>query len=249
MPDPRDDNLSIEINNSGTYIGKCKKGHDVKLIIQNQKFEVLFDLGIISLIEGYTREAVSSLIAAYERFLEFTSSIIFLKYKIPYESIIKLFDKMKLSERQLGAAIALYCVCFGEEPQLLGTKTIQFRNDVIHNGYIPTHNEVVEFGNSIVGIICPILSKIKKECTKEVQEYTMLKIMEKNKSLPASNANSTMCMASMLGLYNAEDVFDSIEIMIEKMNKMKGLTFSKFFEAERKENKYRILEAMFGKYI
>lgn len=249
FPDPRDDSISIELNDAGIFSGKCNNGHEISLIIQNPKFEILFDLCIISLIDGYTRESVSGLIASYERFLEF-SSLIFLRKLNPTSELNGLlFEKMKLSERQVGAFSALYVACLNEEPILLNNRASQFRNDVIHNGYIPTKEEVISFGNKILEVILPLMNRLKKEYTKEIREYTMESIMSKSKQITPGKQNTTMCMATCLGLFNSDDNTKNISEMILQMDKMKGITFSKYYESERKENRYKIFDAMFGKYI
>lgn len=247
--DPRDDNVSVELNDLGTYSGKCKKGHDLRFIIQNPKFEILFDLGVISLIEGYTREAVSSLIASYERFLEFSSFVFLLKLGIENGKVIDLFAKMKLSERQIGAYSVLHLACLNKAPELLKGKPLEFRNNVIHNGYIPTKDEVIRFGNDILSVILPAINELKNSFQDQIMQFTMESILVKSKMLPEGKNNSTMCMASGLGLYNKDENNKDFSSIMESIDRMKGLTFSKFYESEKKDNRYKFLEAILGRYV
>lgn len=63
----KDNNLSnqsstfvqVEMNEEGVYTYKCPKGHKNWTFNQSHHFQVLFDLGILSLSDSYTREAVS----------------------------------------------------------------------------------------------------------------------------------------------------------------------------------------------
>jgi hypothetical protein len=41
-----------EWNNEGRYEAICPKGHSVTIILQEQKFELLFDIGAHAIIDG-----------------------------------------------------------------------------------------------------------------------------------------------------------------------------------------------------
>src|SRR5215471_15866707 len=62
--------LDLELRDDLTLRGYCPKGHNPIYFLQAEKFEVLFDLGIMALLDGYSREAGSSIAAAIERFHE-----------------------------------------------------------------------------------------------------------------------------------------------------------------------------------
>lgn len=49
-----DTSFSVELNDNCMMTYECPQGHKGIFVIQNPKFEVLFDLGIISYLEGYT---------------------------------------------------------------------------------------------------------------------------------------------------------------------------------------------------
>jgi hypothetical protein len=70
----------VEIRDDGLYESTCNKGHTTLTVIQEQKFEVLFDFGAMALIDGYPREAVTSIAASLERFYEFYVTVTCLKY-------------------------------------------------------------------------------------------------------------------------------------------------------------------------
>ena len=42
----------------------CPHGHKTAIVLKAQKFEVLFDMGVSALLDGYCREAVTSFAAA-----------------------------------------------------------------------------------------------------------------------------------------------------------------------------------------
>ena len=73
---PSDELMPVEMRDDGLYNVTCSKGHTTVNAIQEQKFEVLFDLGAMALLDGYPREAVSSIAASLERFYEFYVQVI-----------------------------------------------------------------------------------------------------------------------------------------------------------------------------
>jgi len=159
---PSDVAISVELRDDGLYTATCPQGHITVTAIQEQKFEVLFDLGVMALLDGYTREAVSSIAASLERFFEYYVLVVSLKHGIGYEQFSKAWNPIsKLSERQLGAFLFLYLLesrkaleplILDAKPQIDGRSRgdtpiwSTFRNDVIHKGYIPSALEVIEDG-------------------------------------------------------------------------------------------------------
>src|SRR5690349_15050764 len=80
--EPQSEFQPVEMTDDGCYRSKCSVGHTALTVLQNQKFEVLFDLGAMALIDGYPREAVTSMAAALERFYEFYITVICLKHGV-----------------------------------------------------------------------------------------------------------------------------------------------------------------------
>ena len=152
-----------QVNNSGIYDVKCSKGHNSKTIIVNIDFEILFDYGLNAIIDGYYREAVSSLTSSMERYFEFFIKAILRNSKLQFDDINKIWKNVSnQSERQLGAYIFLYSQTFGDEPLLLNTnKEVPFRNSVIHKGYLPSKDETIEYAKTILNIIETSLIKLK----------------------------------------------------------------------------------------
>jgi hypothetical protein len=98
--------LYVELNDNSVYKLICDKGHESIVFIQEQKFEILFEMGTMALLDGYTREAVSSIAAAIERFYEFCIQVFVINKGIDYEVFEKTWKLMKSqSERQIGALL------------------------------------------------------------------------------------------------------------------------------------------------
>jgi hypothetical protein len=160
-----------EVNDNGIYEVNCIKGHKSKAIIDNINFEILFEYGLNAIADGYYREGVSTLTVSLERYYEFFLKVILKSSNIDFENIEKIWKHVSSqSERQIGAYIFLYCQTFGNEPVLLNSnKEVSFRNSVIHKGYIPTRQEAINYGDTILRIIERSLINLKKK----YPEYTI----------------------------------------------------------------------------
>src|SRR4030095_600787 len=108
---PSDIAISVELRDDSLYKVSCPRGHVTVTAIQEQKFEVLFDLGAMALLDGYAREAVSSIAASLERFFEYYMLVVSLKHGIAYEHFVRAWNPIsRLSERQFGAFLFLYII-------------------------------------------------------------------------------------------------------------------------------------------
>lgn len=152
------------IHDSGVHEIKCPKGHEYSVVLSAAKYEILFDVGMNALNDGYTRESVSSFASSLERFYEF-----FIKFQILSGGVEEvLADKAwktisNQSERQLGAFTYLYLFRFGDLPPELSSHHRGFRNKVIHKGYIPSMDEAIEFGRVVHNHIMSVISELENK--------------------------------------------------------------------------------------
>ena len=110
-----------QLTDSGIHPVNCNHGHEFVIIFSGAKFEVLFDIGMNAINDGYAREAVSSFTSSLERFYEFFISYSAHKNQIDdsiYEQAWK--DISNQSERQLGAYIFTYLLKYKETHGLEG---------------------------------------------------------------------------------------------------------------------------------
>jgi len=70
------ENFSISDKITYAYHCKCKERCDI--VIENPLFDILFEIGIYSLKNGFYRDAISTMNTALERFFEFCSKLLFL---------------------------------------------------------------------------------------------------------------------------------------------------------------------------
>jgi hypothetical protein len=183
---PPDEAISVEVRDDGLYKVSCSRGHITLTAIQEQKFEVLFDLGAMALLDGYPREALSGIAASLERFFEYYITVIALKHGIPHEQFVEAWKPIsKQSERQLGAFLFFYLlenkkplapVVLNTKPEIEGrsrSDTLtwgEFRNDVIHKGHIASTEEVIAYGNLVYQFICRLIAELRSTCSESMQK-------------------------------------------------------------------------------
>ncbi len=213
---------TVEFRDDGRYEVICPKGHKSVAILQQQKFEVLFDIGAYAIGDGYYREAVSSFTSSMERFYEFFIQAVLLEKGVTqdiFEQTWKLVSNQ--SERQMGAFIFLYLQEFGTPPKLLSENNSKFRNEVVHKGKIPTRQEALDYGQAVLDVIRPILKAVKANYHKGVQK-TVVNNLIKSRSEVDKYTVSTLSMCTIISLSTAEPGHDerTIEDAVASLRKV-----------------------------
>ncbi|MFT3910284.1 MAG: hypothetical protein QM737_12715 [Ferruginibacter sp.] len=158
---PETKHRRVEIQDDLTLRFECEKNHKAIIQLEQEKFEVLFEFATMALIDGYTKEAVSTYSSALERFIEFYILTIFMVKKKTKHDFDRLWKTMvKQSERQLGTYLTL--VTLEGHTNLWDSERSGFRNLVIHQGLIPTYNKAIDYGNYVLKFIRNGLEELRK---------------------------------------------------------------------------------------
>lgn len=172
-----DTHILVDINDDNLYQYTCNKGHTTYTTFQEEKFEFLFDFGALALIDGYTKEAVSTFASAFERFIEFYIKVISLNNSISQEEFLKTWKPIsKQSERQLGAFYLLQLLEFKSTKFVINDNMTTFRNKVIHQGYIPKVEEAIEYGDYLLKNIFSLLIDLHSKCLEGFKKAQIFKI-------------------------------------------------------------------------
>lgn len=218
----------VELNEENLYEFECPNGHKTYTSLQAQKFELLFDLAAMALIDGYTREAVSGIASAFERFIEYYILVISLKNSIPLdEYLIKWKEMANQSERQLGAFIAFRII---ERKEFkYDNNFVKFRNSVIHKGYIPKTTEVIEYGEYILKIVFSILKELKLDSLKYIHEATFIHLKRSGEKVNEKISQSTSAIPTIVNLMSISSDDFGNNSFIEALSSMKVNGFYKHF--------------------
>jgi len=194
----------VSVRDDGKYELTCSHGHRATTVLQQQKFEVLFDIGAHAVLDGYYREAISCFAASLERFYEFSIRAL-LSRTSGSDGLFKTCWKSvsSQSERQLGAFIFLWASIFDAPPALLSIKHVGFRNDVIHKGKIPTMEEAIVFGDSILNVLRPNIVALCAQLPDSVKQVVFYHLRDAQES-GATYPYATLCLSTIVSLSNRD---------------------------------------------
>jgi hypothetical protein len=195
----------VEFRDDGLYETTCPKGHKAITLLQQQKFEILFDIGAYALTDGYYREAVSSFTSSIERFYEFFIKAVHYNKKQTADVVSHAWKHVSnQSERQLGAFIFLYLSEFGHSPRLLSNSNTELRNAVIHKGKIPSRVEAIAYGQAVLDVVRPILVETQKALFEGVQQTIIQHLISTRSKAGEGLAVTTLSIPTILSLAVSE---------------------------------------------
>ncbi|EJL21219.1 hypothetical protein PMI01_05277 [Caulobacter sp. AP07] len=158
------------LRDDALYTFRCSRGHEHHIVLLQMRFEVLAEVAVQAILDGYYRDAVSSFTASLERFYEFFVQAAIITKHVPkdtFDATWKLVRKQ--SERQLGMYLALYLLEVGTLPPTLTNDQTKFRNSVVHDGHIPSEEEAILFGQSVIEIVHTVLIEMNRRYRDAVQ--------------------------------------------------------------------------------
>jgi hypothetical protein len=178
--------IDVELNNDLFLTFTCENGHENTRYIETERFSVLFDSGMFALEDGYSREAVASFAASVERMYEFFIRVVCRKHAVEEEALNGTWKQVaNQSERQLGAFCLLYLLTKKESPK--SPPMVEFRNKVIHKGYIPSCSETMKYACEIHDYIIGIVRYMNAELIEFVQEVHAAERIRITKGIHNSN--------------------------------------------------------------
>jgi hypothetical protein len=215
---------AAELENSGLYKLTCARGHDSVTLLQAHKFEVLFELAVYAIVDGYYRDAVSSFTSALERFFEFYIDVQSHKLGIDATEFTRAWKLVaKQSERQLGAFIFTYLCATKKPPEMLSGASVEFRNNVIHAGQIPSREEAIKYGEQVAEVLTPILGELRIHDEAQVQQAVVRHILRLRSQTTNPNI-ATMAIGTFISLSRPQsEPQPSLRDWIEMLRKQKAL--------------------------
>ena len=213
----------VTVNDERFFKMTCPIGHQTLTVIQEPKHEVLFELGMNALVDGYPREAVTSFASCLENFYEFCINQVSLYKGVDPASLESGWKYMaKQSERQLGAFVMLWMNYFGSAPTLLCDKSRSFRNKVVHQGYIPQLVETLSFGDDIVACVASNLQHMQRHLGDDLDSvFTaefFARVFSQNERVTTHSIPTTIGWA---GLIQNQEV--NLQARMDVIEKNKGI--------------------------
>lgn len=157
----RGSDTRLEVQEDNLYKLTCSEGHVTYTALQQKKFQILFEIGAHAIADGYYREAVASFTSSLERFYEFfVRAYLYQQGKNDEEVSLAWKTMRNSSVQQIGAFSLAFNLAFNDSAPLLSNKDTQFRNNVIHQGLIPTREQALLYGKNIIELIYPTFKKM-----------------------------------------------------------------------------------------
>lgn len=214
----------VEIRDDGCYVVTCPSGHTTVTVLQQQKFEVLFEIGTHAILDGYYREAVSSFTSSLERFYEYAIRI-FLDNSSGSDELFKVTWKnvSNMSERQLGAFIFMWASHFKESPLLLHQDMVKFRNEVIHKGKIPSRAEALKYGEAVLDVLRPKIKKVNDTFSEQALNSTFRHLETSVGKADGQQRIATMSVPTILDLVPEKSLEEYLPLADDKRTRLSRL--------------------------
>ncbi|MEK4479968.1 hypothetical protein MKZ23_11095 [Paenibacillus sp. FSL R5-0876] len=227
----RVDEHDFVLTDSLSYVFTCNSGHKNVFLLNNHRYELLFQMGLNAYNDGYFREAVTNFAAAIERFHEFSIAVLSWEHSkgklliegdsgsFSYDVIDNDFEDeykkawkelARQTERQLGAYIMLYLASFKRHPILISNKWVTFRNEIVHKGVFPDQEKAIGYAKETFDYIKGKLLELKTEYPNSIQQVYSKEIEEYKKENSDIYNGATLVRYTTFVAFCASDSIDNI---------------------------------------
>jgi hypothetical protein len=185
-----------ELTNDLYAICVCSNGHRFISGSMHHVPDILYMSAIRAFRNECYSESILSFTAAFERMCELFFKAFCLKNDSNLELIEEMWNEIKnQSERQYGSFCLAYCIT-AKKAWKADKKQIEFRNSVVHKGYIAVKSEAELYAEYITEKLDDIIeilnTKFEEECrelyfyNKRKLEPILLKIQKENPDIKFS---------------------------------------------------------------
>ncbi|WP_291103947.1 MULTISPECIES: hypothetical protein [unclassified Flavobacterium] len=217
----------IQVQDESLYFYTCSQGHKNVYFEKNEKFELLMESAVYAILDGYYREAVSSMSASLERLQEFAIKVLYKESEVSDELFKTTWKEVsQQSERQLGAFIFLYTQKYKSIPDNLNSNERSFRNDIIHKGKFPTYEETTKYGQRILDITFNILNMLRSTSEQTIRNFANEKQEEMFRKFEEIKENPfTVLLPNIINLhyhissFEKSNLVEYLELVKVKHNK------------------------------
>lgn len=196
-----------DITNDLFILLECPNKHKMVFGISNNLFEILYNYSVDSFIRGYYTQSVSTFASSLERTYEFFVKASLIEEGISMEKIDQYWKEIKKqSERQYGSFCSQFLKISGSDWHS-DTKLSNFRNEVIHNGYIASKEETYDYANYTTNQQTRILQILKEKIPKSTTQLKrQLKSNPKNFYNTIQKENASMSFGNIPSLLDCNNI-------------------------------------------
>jgi hypothetical protein len=199
--------IEAELRDDLAFGAQCPNGHSTLAVWEAQKFEILFQMGTLAFLDGYCREAISSFAAAQERFHEFCIKVFMASNRVNTTEFARTWRLVSnQSERQLGAYYFLHLLFF-DAAAPVSPKMVEFRNNVIHKGFIASRAQAFTYAEYIYGYIIAAVRQMRPRFNGLMELVTKNDLEEMLRSVPKGTMARSIAVPTMIGLSRPPEKF------------------------------------------
>ncbi|PZQ21332.1 MAG: hypothetical protein DI562_20810 [Stenotrophomonas acidaminiphila] len=214
--------MYVPFHNHGLYDVTCEFGHRNVFVLQSYPFETLYQIACNAMLDGYYREAVTTFASSLERFYEFSIRVLFRVRGFDHPEIEKAWKGISnLSERQLGAFVAMWTAQFEEVPKTLSEDQVKIRNAVVHKGEIPSRADTLKYGQAVLDLVRTHRKVLKDSCRVEIFDIVGRRNGDLMRSVGAGIQVSLTAAPSAVSLSDESVQPDSLEEILSQMQEMR----------------------------
>jgi hypothetical protein len=189
--------LPGRMTDQGYVLVDCAQGHQTCVVYDARRHELLFQSACLALVDHYDREAVSGFAAALERAYEFFVRVTCRSRQVDSDILEKTWKLLsRQSERQFGCFAILYAL-EQQEAYVIDAKQVELRNAVIHRGYIPSTEEVHNFGRYVFDTIRHLDTIMKDKHPIGLETEIKSELALRHKAVPAGMPTIGMKVTSV----------------------------------------------------
>lgn len=175
--------VMLDVRDTGPYEFECPNHHKTRLAMQAMHFQVLFEVGIAAIVDGYPREAVADFAASLERYQEAFARAAAIALDLPIAEFETVWKAVAVqSERQTGLYAGLHLTLLRSAPPTLAKKMVELRNEVIHKGKIPDQGTAIGFGQHVADLITTGIDALWRTCPDAVHTLIVTHIASQSPS-------------------------------------------------------------------
>jgi hypothetical protein len=198
-----EDRILVDVTNDGAYSAICKRGHEMNVVLQNPRFELMFESACMALGEGYFHQAVASFAASLDGFQTFLVGVACRHVGVSTDLTEFVKDEARRSERQPAAVALGYAALIGARYPFMSHKRREFRGQVVHEGYFPTFEETLDFAGAVYDQIVRVNDELRAKATDAYQAETVARTLPAHKKFtPTATAKGdAVGPTSPMGMY------------------------------------------------
>jgi hypothetical protein len=180
----------------------CPAGHEARVLLGNPKHEVLFQMAAYSLLDENYRDAIATFGSSLEEFWEFALQCIYASQGVERLPV----PRVKGGGRKARFENAWRNVFKPEppgtpqppEPPALTIEEYEIRNEVLHEGRVPTQRQAFEFGNKVLVRVAPAMQTLRWRLDGAVGKASAAIIAEAKSRLNAGEPTAALQDALIL---------------------------------------------------